>query len=156
MNNLYDEEIRGHHSMRDHVLTLLSDSDLDYKLPGANPSLADLLIELGTLQGIYTHSFRTFELDWAHQELPTPEPVTISTLRSWFDTQDDAMKTAMDRFTPDELQIDRIDRGGGFIASPFIQHEIYREAVYIFYGKMSVYLKALERDAGDSWTAWVG
>jgi hypothetical protein len=39
---------------------------------------------------------------------------------------------------------------------PFIQHEIYREVVYIFYGKMSVYLKALERDAGDSWAAWVG
>ena len=122
MNNLYDEEIRGHHSMRDHVLTVLTDADLDYKLPGANPSLAELLIELGTLQGVYAHSFRTFELDWANRELPAPERSTISTLRSWFDTQD----------------------------------EIYREAVYIFYGKMSVYLKALERDAGDSWAAWVG
>ncbi|MHC5796545.1 hypothetical protein ACVXZ4_10345 [Lacisediminihabitans sp. FW035] len=156
MNNLYDEEIRGHHSMRDHVLTVFSDNDLDYKLPGANPRLADLLIEMGTLQGVYTHSFRTFELDWAHRELPTPDSVTISTLRSWFDGQDDALKTVMDRFTDDELHIDRIDRGGGFIASPFIQHEIYREAVYIFYGKISVYLKALNRDAGDSWAAWVG
>lgn len=156
MNSLYDEEIRGHHSMRDHVLTVLADADLDYTLPGANPTLAELLIELGTLQGVYTHSFRTFDLDWAHQEFPQPEPVTISALRTWFDMQDDAMKTAMDRLSGDELQVDRIDRGGGFIASPFTQHEIYREAVYIFYGKVSVYLKALERDAGDRWAAWVG
>lgn len=65
------------------------------------------------------------------------------------------MKIAMDRFADDELQVERINRGGGFIASPFVQHEIYREAVYIFYGRLSAYLKALERDAGDSWAAWV-
>jgi hypothetical protein len=57
--------------------------------------------------------------------------------------------------TEAELQIDRIDRGHGFIASPFVQHQIYREAVYIFYGKLSVYLKALQRDAGQDWAMWV-
>jgi len=66
------------------------------------------------------------------------------------------MKTALDRFTPEELRVDRIDRGHRFIASPFVQHEIYREAVYIFFGKLSVYLKALERDAGPEWATWVG
>jgi hypothetical protein len=39
MNNLFDEEIRGHHSMRDHLLTVVSDADLDFKLPGQNPTL---------------------------------------------------------------------------------------------------------------------
>ncbi|MDN3495791.1 hypothetical protein QL996_07625 [Planococcus sp. APC 4015] len=66
------------------------------------------------------------------------------------------MKDALDRFSDDELREERIDRGGGFIASPFVQHEIYREAVYIFYGRLSVYLRALERDAGPTWAAWVG
>ena len=60
------------------------------------------------------------------------------------------MKAALDRFTDEELRVDRIDRGHGFVASPFVQHEVYREAVYIFYGKLSGYLKALERDAGRS------
>lgn len=156
MNNLFEEEIRGHHSMRDHLLTVVSDPDLSYKLPGHNPTLGDLLIDLGNIQGVYTHSFETLELDWAHRRLPSPSPVTISNLRAWFDEQDAAMKSALDAFTTEELQIDRIDRGDAFIASPFVQHEIYREAVYIFYGKLSVYLRALERDAGPSWTAWVG
>ena len=42
VNSLFDEEIRGHHSMRDHVLTLVTDADLAYRLPGANPSLGEL------------------------------------------------------------------------------------------------------------------
>ena len=156
MNSLFEEEIRGHHSMRDHLLTVVSDADLAYKLPGANPTLGELLVEMGDIQGVYTHSFEAFTLDWGHRQLPPPDPITISKLRAWFDAHDEAMKTALDRFTPEELHVDRIDRGQGFIASPFVQHQVYREAVYIFYGKLSVYLMALERDAGPEWAAWVG
>jgi hypothetical protein len=156
MNNLFEEEIRGHHSMRDHLLTVVSDADLAYKPPGWNPTLGELLVDMGNIQGIYTHSLDTSTLDWAHRQLQPPNPITIATLRAWFDAQDHAMKRALDGFTPEELRVDRIDRGNGFIASPFVQHEIYREAVYIFYGKLSVYLKALERDAGPEWAAWVG
>lgn len=156
MNTLYDEEIRGHHSMRDHLLTVVSDADLAYKLPGQNPTLGELLVELGNIQGVYTHSFETFTLDWAHRRLPPPASLTIAGLQAWFTAHDDAMNSALTRLTEDELQVDRIDRGHGFIASPFVQVQIYREAVYIFYGRFSVYLKALERDAGEEWAAWVG
>jgi hypothetical protein len=142
--------------MRDHVLTLVSNADLAYELPGDNPTLGELLMELGTLQGVYTHSFETFELDWSHIEIPRPEPIEVDGLRAWFQAQDDAMKTALSRFTDEELRIDRIDRGNGFVASPFVQHQVYREAVYIFYGKLSVYLKAMQRDAGEEWAAWIG
>jgi hypothetical protein len=156
MNTLFDEEIRPHHSMRDHLLTVVSDPDLGYKLPGRNPTLGGLLVEMGDLQGVYTHSIETFTLDWAHRQLPPPAPITIDSLRAWFGAQDDAMNAALSRFTTEELRIDRIDRGGGFIASPFVQHQVYREAVYIFYGKLSVYLRALDRDAGEDWAAWIG
>ncbi|MEO8246745.1 MAG: hypothetical protein ABI622_06440 [Chloroflexota bacterium] len=156
MNSLFDEEIRGHHSMRDHLLTLVTDADLAYRLPGANPSLGELLVEMGDLQGVYTHSFATFTLDWTHRELAPPSPITVSDLRAWFQAQDEAMRDALSRFNEDELHVDRIDRGHGFVASLFVQHEVYREAVYIFYGKLSVYLRALERDAGEEWAAWVG
>lgn len=156
VNDLFDEEIRGHHSMRDHLLTVVSDVDLAYELPGQNPTLGGLLVEMGDLQGVYSHSFETFTSDWSHRELPPPVPVSVAGLQRWFRAHDVAMKTAMDRLSADDLRVERIDRGDGFIASPFVQHEIYREAVYIFYGKISVYLKALERDAGESWAAWVG
>jgi hypothetical protein len=156
MNSLFDEEIRGHHGLRDQLLTVVSDADLAYQLPGRNPTLGELLVELGDLEGIYTQSLETFTLDWAHRRLPSPAPITIAGLQAWFEAQDEAMNSALSRFTQDELHADRIDRGHGFIASPFVQYEIYREAVYIFYGKLSVYLKALERDAGDEWAIGVG
>jgi hypothetical protein len=156
VNSLFEEEIRGHHSMRDHLLTVVSDADLAYRLPGQNPTLGELLVEMGDIQGVYTHSFETLTLDWAHRQLPPPDPIRISSLRAWFDAQDAAMETALSRFSDEELRVDRIDRGHGFIASPFVQHQIYREAVYILYGKLSVYLRALERDAGEEWAAWVG
>ncbi|HEX2765731.1 MAG TPA: hypothetical protein VHR55_03710 [Candidatus Limnocylindria bacterium] len=156
MNDLFEEEIRGHHSMRDHLLTLVTDADLGYRLPGWNPTLGGVLVELGNLQGVYTHSFETSVLDWSHRRLPAPDPMTVAGFRTWFAAQDEAMKAALDRFSPDELHVDRIDRGNGFVTSAFVQHQIYREAVYIAYGKLSVYLKALERDAGDEWVAWIG
>lgn len=156
MNDLFEEEIRGHHSMRDHLLTIVSDTDLAYELPGHNPTFGEQIVELGEIQGVYTHSFDTRRLDWSHREVPRPSPITVAKLRAWFDAQDEAMKRAMERFMDAELRADAIDRGNGFIVSPFVQHEIYREAVYILYGKLSVYLKALERDAGPEWAGWVG
>ena len=156
MNDLFETEIRGHHRMRDQLLTAVSDADLAYKLPGQNPTLGGLLIEMGGVEGVYTHSFETFTLDRAHHEVPPPAQMTVAALRAWFEAQDDAMNKALSRFTDDELQVDRIDRGHGFIASPFVQYEVYREAVYIFYGKLSVYLKALQRDVGEEWAVGIG
>jgi hypothetical protein len=140
----------------DHLLTVVSDADLDHRMPGQNPTLGELVVGLGNLEGVYTHSFETFILDWSCRRLPPPEPINLITLRTWFEAQDEVMKAALDRFTEEELQTDRIDRGSGFIASPFVQFQVYREAVYIYYGKLSVYLKALERDPGDEWAAGIG
>ena len=110
-NSLFEDEIRGHHSMRDHLLTVVSDADLAYKLPGWNPTLGELLVEMGNVQGVYTHSFETFALEWSHRHLPPPEPITIASLQAWFDAHDHAMERALRRVTDEELHIDRIDRG---------------------------------------------
>lgn len=156
MNRLFDEEVRPLHSMRDHLLTVISDADLAQEMPGWNPTLGGLLVEIGDLQGVYTHSFEVLALDWDHRQLPQPETISVSSLQTWLAAQDEAMKAALDRFSEEELQIDRIDRGDGFIASPFVQFQVYREAMYIAYGKLTVYLKALERDAGEHWTVEIG
>jgi hypothetical protein len=156
MNTLFEDEIRGHHSMRDHLLMLVSEADLGYKLPGQNPTLGELLVELGNVQGVYTHAFETLALDWSHRQFRPPAPITVAGLQAWFVANDDAMRNALAGFADEQLQIDQIDRGHGSVVSPFVQVQIYREAVYIFYGKLSVYLKALERDAGEEWAAWVG
>ena len=50
-----EEDLRGHQSMRDNLVRLLSDADLAFELPGDNPTLGGLLVEMGDLQGVYTH-----------------------------------------------------------------------------------------------------
>ncbi len=74
MNDLFDTEVRGHHSMRDLVLTAVPEDDLAYQLPGSDPTLGGLLIEMGHRQWIYAHSFETSDLDWEHRRLPAPGP----------------------------------------------------------------------------------
>lgn len=154
MNTLFDDEIRGHHSMRDLVLTLVSDTDLDVAMPGANPPLGDLLVQAGDLQGAYARSFETLVFDRTHRgESPAR---SVASLRDWFAEHDAAMKSAIERFSETQLQDERIDRGDGLLVSPFVQRQIYREAVYILYGKLSVYLRSLRRDAGPDWAEWIG
>ena len=111
MNSLFEDEIRGHHSMRDHLLTVVSDADLAYKLPGQNPTLGELLVGLGDIEGIYTHSFETFTLDRAHRQLPPPAPITIASLQAWFEAQDDALSSALSRLT-ERRAVHRPDRPG--------------------------------------------
>ena len=103
MNNPFEEEVRGHHSTRDHLLTLVSDADLATSLPGQNPMPGEVLVELGDVQGVYTHSFETGTLDWTHRQLPPPAPITTASLRSWFDAQGDAVPAALGRYTNEEL-----------------------------------------------------
>ena len=81
-NHLFDEEIRGHHSRRDHLLTVISDAGLDGRMPGQKPTFGELLVDAGDLQGVCTHSFETFTLDWTHRQLAPPTPVTTATLRA--------------------------------------------------------------------------
>jgi hypothetical protein len=80
----------------------------------------------------------------------------VDRLAAWYEQLDGELKTAMTGFTDEELENNRIDRGGNFIISPRIQLEIYKEALLIFYGKVSVYLKAMGKTLPEQWLAWIG
>ncbi len=67
--NLFEDKIRGHHSMRDHLLAVVSDADLAYRMAGQNPTLGELLIEMGDLHP----SFETMTLDWGHRQARTKQ-----------------------------------------------------------------------------------
>jgi hypothetical protein len=54
----------------------------------------------------------------------------------------------------------RIVRGdfevGHFSPSIREQLDVYREALLIFYGKASVYLRALDKTLSPQWQTWIG
>jgi hypothetical protein len=59
------------------------------------------------------------------------------------------------KLTENELHQKKIDQGHGFTPTLYVQFQIYREAILMFYAKASVYLKALQRPVSEQWQAWI-
>lgn len=156
MNSLVNEELPGNQDLRDQLLDMLTDDELAYKLPGNNLTLGELCAEMGQVQQAYTHSFRTLKLDWAYADSTPAVPSSVASLKVWFTQLDAQLVEALSGLSEADVQNKHIDRGHGFTPSPYVQFQIYREAVLIFYAKASLYLKALEKPYSDEWKRWVG
>jgi hypothetical protein len=156
MNSLIQEELPGNQELRDELLEMLSDQELAYKLPGNNPTLGELCAEMGYIQQVYTHSFKTLKHDWTYRESAPAIPYQVANLKVWFQKLDAQLVEAISGLSEADVHALQIDRGHGFTSSPYVQFQIYREAILIFYAKASVYLKALEKPYSDEWKRWVG
>ncbi len=156
MNSLIDQELPGIHDLRDQLLAMLSDQDLTYTLPGANPTFGELFEEMGYIQQVYTHCFTTFKLDWGYRDSMPDAANSVASLRAWYTKLDAELYEALSALSEDDIHTKQIDRGQGFTPSPYVQFQVYREALLIFYAKASVYLKALEKPFTDQWKSWIG
>lgn len=156
LNSIIESELPGTADLRDQLFDMITDADLAYKLPGQNPTLGALCEEMGRYQQIYSQSFKTFTMDWKYHN-PQPDAATsVASLKAWFKTLDAELVEALSSLSEDDVRNKQIDRGHGFTPSPYVQFQIYREALLIFYAKASVYLKALERSVTAQWRSWIG
>jgi hypothetical protein len=80
---------------------------------------------------------------------------SVERLAAWFEALDRELQATLASLSEEEIQNRVIDRGGGFIIPPTFQLHVYREALLIFYGKASVYLKALEKTLPEQWQTWI-
>ena len=158
MNSLIETEFPLHEAqrLRYDLLRVLTDGDLAYKLPGDNPTLGELCREMGEIEHDYIQSFKTFKHEWSYRA-PEPEVAgSVAGLEAWYRALDDEFETVVRGFSEEELHQRQIDRGHGFTPSLFVQFQIYREALLIFFAKASVYLKALQREVSDEWRVGIG
>jgi hypothetical protein len=81
--------------------------------------------------------------------LSSPPQVRLS-------SYDEELKTAVAALTPDDIQNRTVYRGENFQVSSLINLTIYNEALLIFYGKISVYLKAMSKSIPQQWQEWIG
>ena len=158
MNSLIETEFPLHEAqrLRYDLLRVLTDSDLAYQLPGDNPTLGVLCREMGEVEQCYIQSFRTFKHDWSYHAAEPELATSVARLEAWYRMLDDEFETVVRGFSEEELHHKQIDRGGGFTPSLFVQFQIYREALLIFFAKASVYLKALQRYVSDEWQIGIG
>jgi uncharacterized damage-inducible protein DinB len=146
--------------LRDELMELLTDDDLSYRPGAATFSLGELCREIGEIEHSYVEALRTFrqDFDWR-----TPDPRverSVGALREWYADLDRRLATALEALTEDEVANRRVTRHDfgveGFSPLPTQELDIYREALLIFYGKVSIYLRAMGKVLSERWQAWIG
>ncbi|MBX7235788.1 MAG: hypothetical protein K1X65_15475 [Caldilineales bacterium] len=140
-------------ALRSQMLDLLTDDDLAFAFP-ANPTLGELCREIGEIEHCYVESFRTFSLSFDFRADDPALERNLARLREWFAQLDADLHSAISALSDEDCENRLIDRGGWRIPSR-MQLEIYKEALLIFYGKASVYLKALDKPRTEQWSEWI-
>jgi hypothetical protein len=143
-------------AMRQQMVDTLTDADLAYRLPGTNPSLGALFREIGEIEQTYINSFKTFKHDFVYQVNDPKLERSVEHLKAWYKKLDEELDAVLSALSEEDVQKKPIDRGGGFMALPVMQMHIYREALLIFYGKATVYLRALNKPLSQQIQEWVG
>ncbi len=147
--------LRATTALRVQLLGSLSDDDLGFSLPG-NPTLGELIREMGETEGAYIESFRTLTHAWGVRPAEAGIESSVGRLRAWFATLDQELEAVLTAIPDGDWWAKQVDRGGGFILPLGGQFHTYREAVLIFSAKVSVYLRAMGRPLSEQWQVWIG
>src|SRR5206468_2713799 len=146
--------------LRDQLMDELTDADLEHRLGGEAETLGMLCHEIGEIERGYIESFRTFRLDLGYRNPDTRLEHDVDALRSWFAELDRDLMAALDGLSEDDIVHRRIARSDfdvdDFLPDPKAQLDTYREALLIFYGKVSVYLKSMNKTRSARWREWIG
>lgn len=140
------------HGMRDEALATLTDADLAFNPGGQNLTLGALFREMGEIEYSYIQSLKTFKQDWNYHNSEVGN--SVAGLQTWFKTLDAEMKDVISAFSDEELS-KTIKRESGYEMPIEFQMETYLQAVFIFFGKLSVTLKAMDKPLTQAMKDWV-
>ena len=145
--------------LRAELMELLSDDDLAFR-PGVGTfSLGELCREIGDIEHSYVEAFRTFRQDF---EWHNPDPGverSVAALTAWYADMDRDLLAAIEALTDDDIARRRIERDDFEVdLLPLAPEEAdyYREALLIFGGKVSIYLRLMGRELPSQWQHWLG
>jgi DinB family len=146
--------IEGTHAMRSQLLDVLSDADLAFSPGGQNTTLGALCRELGEVEHSYTQSLKTFKQDWSYHNTEAHLESGVAQLRVWYQTLDDEMKTTVAALSDEDFK-KTVDRGG-FELTVTRQLDVYLQALLIFFGKATVYLKLMNKPVPQQIQDYIG
>jgi uncharacterized damage-inducible protein DinB len=146
--------IEGSHTMRTQALDLLDDADLAFNPGGQNMTLGALCREMGETEYSYLESLKTLKQDWSHRNEEAGLEGSVDRLKAWYVAMDEEMKAVVSAFTDDDLT-KTVDRGG-FGWPVETQLEVYLQALLIFFGKLVIYLKALDKPLPKEFQDYIG
>ncbi len=145
--------------LREQLLDMLRDEDLGMRLGGDTPTLGSLCHQMGEVEHAYVESFRTFRMNGSPRQPDRRLETSVAALRSWYGELDRDLMAALDGLSEDDLErpIVRTDFDPAhYSPRPIQQLADYLQALLIFYGKASIYLRALERPLPPQWQRDIG
>jgi uncharacterized damage-inducible protein DinB len=147
--------IQAMSGLRAELLDALSASDLEFTPGGENSTLGELLVQMGEIQYSYTSSFETFTLDWDYRNEDLTLHSDLAALSAWFESLDTRLETMLSALTDDDVQREIARPGGGSMTIEF-QLDVFIQALFIFFGKYVVYLKAMNKPLPPSIRDFIG
>lgn len=157
MNRYMQEKwpwIEGTHAMRSQMLDTLSDADLPFSPGGQNMKLGALCRQMGEIEHSYVQSLKTFKQDWSYRNMEVDSESSVARLKAWFQTLDDELKITVSAFSDEDL-MKSVDRSG-FTMPVELQLDVYLQALLIFFGKATIYLKAMNKPLPPQIQEYIG
>jgi hypothetical protein len=146
--------IDGTHAMRSQLLDILSDADLTFSPGGQNMTLGALCREMGEIEHSYVQSLKTFQQHWSYHNGEADLESSVARLKAWFQTLDDELKATVSAFSDEDLK-KTVDRGG-YMMPVELQLDVYLQALLIFFGKATIYLKAMNKPLPQQIHEYIG
>ena len=156
--NRYKQEkwswIDGTQKIRTLFLNNLTDADLKFSPGGQNMTLGELCRELGEIEHSYNQSLKTYKQDWSYRNREAGVEQSVALLKDWFQKLDDEMDATVTAFSDEDLT-KLIDRGG-FSMPVEMQLDVYLQALLIFFGKATIFLKAMNKEVPQQIQEFIG
>lgn len=157
--NRYAQEkwswVDGSLRMRMSLFEGLTDADLAFTPGGQNVTLGALFHDSGEVEHAYVESLKTFTQNFDYRNTEAGLDTSVERLKRWLQSLDDEMKTVIEALSDDDLN-KNITRPGGFAAPVELQMEIYLQALMIFFGKVTVYFRAMNKPLPQSFQDYIG
>jgi uncharacterized damage-inducible protein DinB len=147
--------IDGSHAMRVELLDTLSDADLTFNPGGHNMTLGMLCREMGEIEYSYIQSLKTFKQDWSYRNMQMGLDTSIAKLKAWYQALDEQLKEVVSAFSDDDLKR-LVERADGNQMPVEMQLDLYLQALLIFFGKSTIYLKAINKPLPQALREYIG
>ena len=157
MNRIMNEKwpwIEAAHGMRSQLFNILSDADLAFSPGGQTMTLGALCRQMGETEHSYIQSLKTLKQEWSYHHPEADVASHVARLKAWFQTLDDEMKATVAAFSDEDLQ-KMVDRGG-YTMPVELQLDVYLQALLIFFGKVTIYLKAMNKPLPQHIQEYIG
>ncbi len=141
------------HGLRDEIVNGLTDADLLFTPGGDAMTLGALCREMGEVEKAYADSFKNFTQTFSYRHPDRTVETSVDALKTWLKQLDGETEAAIGA-VQDENRI--ITRDSGYETPVLQQLDFYLQALLIFLGKATIYLRAMKKPLSADMIAWVG